>query len=156
MPPEDSEAGVNAMILIGPPEGTPLEGDALLRRTEEVASKIRCPQCQGLSIADSSAKTARAMKAELQELLAAGYTAEQAMTYFEKSYGEFIRLEPKVEGFNWFVYVAPAVALLIGIVLVALRMRSPKPADAEASDSPEDAEDDLEVYRERVRREIAS
>lgn len=96
------------------------------------------------------------MKAELQELLAAGYTAEQSMTYFEKSYGEFIRLEPKVEGFNWFVYVAPALALLVGIVLVALRLRSPKPAAAEVSDSTADAEDDLEAYRERVRREIAS
>jgi len=156
MPPEDSEAGVNAMILIGPPEGAPLEGDVLLRKTEEVAAKIRCPQCQGLSIADSSAKTARAMKAELQELLAAGYTVEQAMTYFEKSYGEFIRLEPKVEGFNWFVYVAPAVALLVGVVLIASRLRSAKPADVEASDTPAPDEDDLEAYRERVRREIAS
>jgi len=161
MPPEDSEAGVNALILIGSPEGTPLEGDALDRRTEEVASTIRCPQCQGLSIADSAAGTARAMKAELKDLLAAGYTAEQAMTYFEKSYGEFIRLEPKAEGFNWIVYAAPVVALLIGIALVAARLRSqtlsaPEAGEAEESESPTAGNDDLAAYRERVRREVAS
>jgi hypothetical protein len=35
------------------PLGPPLSGAALDRATEEVASLMRCPVCQGLSVADS-------------------------------------------------------------------------------------------------------
>lgn len=183
---EESEIGVNAMILIGAPNGEPLSGDELDQFTEEVASSIRCPQCQGLSIADSSAKTARAMKGELKELLAQGYDREQAFTYFEKSYGEFIRLEPKAEGFNLVVWIAPVIGLMVGIAFLTMRFRSvtggpgeetaaAEPTRSEAAGSAEaedvvaeaeessadeqgeaEADDELAAYRDRVRREIAS
>ncbi len=103
MPPEDSETGINAMILIGEPKGTPLEGAELDRVAHEVAAVVRCPVCQGLSIADSPVDQAAAMRTEVRELLAAGFTPDQILDYFEPSYGEFIRLEPKPEGFNLLV-----------------------------------------------------
>ena len=43
----------DADTLVGPPKGQPLAGDELTRTTQEIASAIRCPVCQGLSIADS-------------------------------------------------------------------------------------------------------
>ncbi len=43
------------------------------RRPRDVAALLRCPVCQGLSVADSPATMAQNMKAQVRELLAAGY-----------------------------------------------------------------------------------
>jgi len=144
--------GVDNRDVIGEPMGRPVTGEELEERTAELTSVTRCPVCQGLSIADSGTMIAIAMKEEVRQFIAAGYTDEQILLYFEASYGEFIRLEPKATGFNLTVWIAPAAALLLGLFLIIHRMRS-KPSPAAAAD---DFEDDLAAYRERVRRETSS
>lgn len=133
---------------IGEPAGPPLTGEPLERLTEEVSSLMRCPVCQGLSVADSPTPLAAAMKNEVRELLAAGYSREQVMEYFEQSYGEFIRLAPHARGFNLTVWLAPLALLLVGLVLI-LRRRSGGERPAPAA-----ADGELDAYRERVRREV--
>ncbi|MFL5389578.1 MAG: cytochrome c-type biogenesis protein CcmH, partial [Myxococcales bacterium] len=83
---------------MGRPAGTPLAGSQLDARTEEVAGLLRCPVCQGLSVADSPATMARNMKLEVRDKLAAGYDQEQILADFERSYGEFVRLRPPLRG----------------------------------------------------------
>ena len=115
--------------VVGAPRGPALSGPALEARTEEVGALLRCPVCQGLSVADSPASMATKMKARVRELLAAGYDEEQVIAYFERSYGEFVRLEPARRGINWLVWLAPPLALLGGLVLVRRTMRrQPAPA----------------------------
>lgn len=144
--------GVDNLDLIGEPLGQPVAGKELNDRTEELTDVMRCPVCQGLSIADSDTMIALAMKEEVRQFIAAGYTDEQILLYFEASYGEFIRLEPKPTGFNLTVWIAPAAALLLGLFLVIYRLRS-KPSVAE---TPPVDDDELAAYRERVRREVSS
>ena len=105
------------------PLGPPLSGAALDRATEEVASQMRCPVCQGLSVADSPASSAVDLKTEVRRQVALGYTKEQVIASFERSYGEFIRLEPKAEGFNWLVWLAPMIALVTGALVIFFRLR---------------------------------
>ncbi|MFL5370415.1 MAG: cytochrome c-type biogenesis protein CcmH, partial [Myxococcales bacterium] len=69
---------------MGRPAGTPLAGSQLDARTEEVAGLLRCPVCQGLSVADSPATMARNMKLEVRDKLAAGYDQEQILADFER------------------------------------------------------------------------
>ena len=109
--------------LVGPPAGTPLDGTALEARTAEVAALVRCPVCQGLSVGDSPATMALNMKAQVREMLARGYSQEQVLSYFERSYGEFVRLEPPLRGVNWLVWMAPVAGLLLGGVVVARALR---------------------------------
>ena len=104
----------DAAQFVGEPKGTPVAADQLARRTHEVASLLRCPVCQGMSVADSKAEMAVNMKGQVRELLQRGYTEEQILTYFERSYGQFVLLEPKFEGVNALVWIAPILALLIG------------------------------------------
>lgn len=113
----------DAEQLIGAPRGAPLTGDALLRRTQEVAGAIRCPVCQGLSVADSPSEMAVNMKAQVRELLARGYTREQIESYFERSYGQFVLLRPKFKGVNALVWLLPVLGLVIGVAVVAAAMR---------------------------------
>ena len=149
------ELGVDSSVTIGEPKGAPLEGDELDKRTEEVSSLMRCPVCQGLSIADSPTLLAQAMKSEVRQFLAAGYTEAQIFDYFEQSYGEFVRLEPKAKGFNLVVWIAPVVALLIGVVVIVVRLRSRGKGDRKPDKSIARS-DDLESYRQRVKQETGS
>jgi cytochrome c-type biogenesis protein CcmH len=108
---------------LGAPTGQPLSGAALDARTEDVAGLLRCPVCQGLSVADSPATMARDMKAKVREELAAGYDKDQILADFERSYGEFVRLQPTLHGVNWLVWLGPLAALLLGAVLVVRALR---------------------------------
>lgn len=131
--------------LLGEPAGGGLAGDRLERRTESLTSRMRCPVCQGLSIADSPTPAARAMKARVGALLAAGYSEEQILVYFEASYGEFIRLAPKPEGLNLVAWLLPIVALIAAAAWLTLRARR-------AGD--EKTAEDLDDYVRRVRQEV--
>lgn len=142
--------GVESSALMGEPLRAPLSGEELEQATLEVSRLLRCPVCQGLSVADSPTELALAMREEVRSLLAAGYTEEQIFNYFEQVYGEFVRLQPKPEGFNLLVWIAPVLALLAGAALVILRVRG---AGKRRGDQPLDDEE-LEAYRERIRREV--
>ena len=157
-PAECQEAPIGAANwdLVGDPTGPIIAGPELDRITEEVAGIMRCPVCQGLSIADSPTALAMAMKSEVKEMLSKGYSESQVLEYFEQSYGEFIRLEPKAKGFNLFVWLAPLAVLLGGLLFLAVRMNRPTTAASELAPSPSGTESELEAYRERVRREVAS
>lgn len=130
---------------LGAPAGEPLTGAELAERTYAVAALMRCPSCQGLSVADSPTATSAAMRAKIERLLAEGYSEDQVLAYFEASYGEFIRLAPRPRGFNLVVWIAPAATLLAGFALIAWRVRGARHAEREAAD--------LERYRRRVRVE---
>jgi cytochrome c-type biogenesis protein CcmH len=137
----------DAQQYVGNPKGAPLQGDVLFRRTNEVSALLRCPVCQGLSVADSPSEMAVNMKGEVRALLARGYTEEQILQYFERSYGQFVRLKPKFEGVNALVWVIPIVALLIGVgvVFMALKKLSAPTIQHPPSTTPDDE------YLSRVR-----
>lgn len=108
----------DAQSVVGVPQGQPLSGAALEVRTKEVAGLLRCPVCQGLSVYDSPASMAVNMKHQVRDLLSRGFTQEQILKYFENSYGEFVLLEPPFRGVNWLVWLAPAIMLIGGGVLI--------------------------------------
>jgi cytochrome c-type biogenesis protein CcmH len=120
---QDRRAPPVSSSTIGAPKGPPLSGAELDARTADVGALLRCPVCQGLSVADSPATMARNMKAEVREKLAAGYDQEQILEHFERSYGEFVRLEPPMRGVNWLVWLGPLAGLLGGGVAVAWALK---------------------------------
>ena len=101
-----------------------LSGDALEQQTQEIAAGLRCPVCQGLSVADSPSEMAVNMKAEVRDMLARGYTREQIEAHFVRSYGEFVLLAPKFEGVNALVWILPIVALLLGAFVIRMKFRA--------------------------------
>jgi cytochrome c-type biogenesis protein CcmH len=101
-------------------QGSPTHVDSL---TRAVASELRCPVCQGLSIQDSPSDLAQEMKALVHDQLAAGRTPQQVRQYFIDKYGEWILLEPKPAGFNLLVYLLPMAAVLGGGALVWTAVR---------------------------------
>jgi cytochrome c-type biogenesis protein CcmH len=95
------------------------ELDAL---TQRVASQLRCPVCQGLSLADSPSELAQEMKDVVRSQLAAGRTPDEVKQYFVAKYGEWILLEPARRGVNLLVYVLPVFAVLVGLGVIWLAL----------------------------------
>ena len=149
-PPAEGEyrpgLGVEAARELGDPQGEPLSGEELDRAVALVAADIRCPKCQALSIADSGAASAQAMRGEARSLLASGYTRDQVVRYFEQRYGEFVLLEPRARGLNLIVWTAPAAIVLLGGLLVARRLKQRRRGGDEA----------LASYLEQVEQETAT
>ncbi len=142
--------------VVGQPQSRPLSGERLEEHTERLSDIIRCPVCQGSSVGDSPSEMARNMKQQVKELLALGFNDEQIIQYFEASYGEFIRLEPRREGINLLVWLAPVFALFIGAFIVVRRLRSSTdlgqlalPAQDALPDDPE-----LAAWILKVRAEV--
>jgi cytochrome c-type biogenesis protein CcmH len=78
---------------------------------QQLAGELRCPDCQGLSVADSPSGSAAEIRSQIDRLLAAGLSEDQVRSHFVDRYGEWILLAPR----------APIAWLLPGaVVLLAL------------------------------------
>jgi cytochrome c-type biogenesis protein CcmH len=157
-PADAAVLATDARNILGAPWGQPRSGADLEVLTNDVSALLRCPVCQGLSVADSPSSAAQNMKRQIRDLLAAGYDGQQVLTYFERSYGEFVRLQPPLRGINWMLWLAPAVALAGGGLVLARMTRRKAAAQTAAAAAPTPAAEPaapvdpvLEGYRERVR-----
>ena len=101
----------------------PTETEADLR-SERLGKMLRCPVCQGLSVADSRSDAAIAMQNRIRDFVLAGYSDDQIVDYFVSRYGEWALLKPKSS--HWFVWTAPGVGLLFGFGVVGWQIRQRK------------------------------
>lgn len=93
-------------------------------RARAIEGQLRCPTCQGLSIADSPATAAAQMRALVEQQLAAGATDDAVRAFFVARYGRWVLLDPPMAGFDLVLWLAPAVVVAIGALLVTRRARA--------------------------------
>ena len=98
--------------------------DELDDRVRAIAKELRCPVCAGETVADSNAQVSVQMRGIIREKLEAGETPEQIKAYFVARYGSSILLSPEAKGFTLGVWVAPVVALVLGLAIVLTVVRS--------------------------------
>jgi cytochrome c-type biogenesis protein CcmH len=90
-------------------------GSVTLReRARDLATELRCPDCEGLSVADSSTSSARAIRADVRRRIAAGETDGQVRRAYIDRYGESILLKPEGSGLGVLVWGLPVVVLVVG------------------------------------------
>ncbi len=92
-------------------------------RAEHIASRIRCPFCNGESIAEATTPVARDLEEVIAEQVAAGRTDQQIFDFFAARYGESLLLDPPLLGWGWALWALPLAALLAGGAAVARRRR---------------------------------
>lgn len=135
---------------------TPLD-PAREARVQALGKQLRCPMCQGLSIADSNSSAARAQMDKVRELVGAGQSDREIRAYFVARYGEWALLEPPAEGMNLLVWVLPGLLLLLGLFGIArvVTRRGPGTplSDATTDEPPAPTADPyLEAVRAELRR----
>ena len=101
-------------------------------RARAIQTQLRCPTCQGLSIADSPATSATQMRELVREQLASGATDDEIRAFFVARYGRWILLDPPAAGVDLALWLVPALVVSIGALLVVRRARARGPDGAEA------------------------
>lgn len=97
-------------------------------RARAIENQLRCPTCQGLSIADSPATSATQMRELVREQLAAGASDDDVRAFFVARYGRWILLDPPASGIDLAVWLVPALVVALGALLVVRRARVRSPA----------------------------
>ena len=93
-------------------------------RTDALATELRCPDCQGLSVADSQTAAAREIRRQIDELVASGASDAEVRAHFVDRYGEWILLAPA----SPIAWILPVVALAVGVAALVMRLaRRPVP-----------------------------
>lgn len=81
---------------------------------QELAGELRCPDCEGLSVADSATTSGRAIRADLRRRIAAGETDAAIRQVYVDRYGDSILLKPEGGGIGVLVWGLPIAALILG------------------------------------------
>lgn len=118
-------------------------------RVDRITSELRCVVCQGLSVKDSPAESARQMKEIVVQRVAEGRTDDEIRDEFRANYGDWVLLSPPVASWSGLLWLAPLAALVAGLAAAWMWMRS-RPAPL-----PEARAADVAALRERVAREEA-
>ncbi|MCX4471649.1 cytochrome c-type biogenesis protein CcmH [Micromonospora sp. NBC_01655] len=77
-----------------------------------VAADLRCPACQGESVADSRSPIAAAMRQAVSDQLAQGRSRAEVRRWFVERYGPEVLVEPPARGWGLLLWAVPALTLL--------------------------------------------
>ena len=108
------------------------------QQIDQIAASLRCPTCQGLSVADSPSQLAEGMRGIIADQVARGRSPDQIRAWFVDRYGPWILLAPPATGVSALVWVLPVGAFVAGVVIAWRRLRrgaSPASAHSQTSRS---------------------
>ena len=83
-------------------------------RVSAIAAELRCPVCQGLSVADSDSETARNIRTDIARRITDGQSADQIRDAYVARYGEWVLLRPERRGVATLVWLVPPLAAAAG------------------------------------------
>ncbi|MGH3032529.1 MAG: cytochrome c-type biogenesis protein, partial [Gaiellaceae bacterium] len=112
-----------ASLVASPAAAADLSPQEVQRRADAVASELRCPVCQQLSVKDSPSDVAATFRKRIRELVVEGRSDEEIKRFFVARYGEWILLSPPRRGIGLVVWLLPALVLAGGLAAVALAVR---------------------------------
>ena len=87
---------------------------AQLRLYHQLLKELRCPRCEGQSLAESNAAIAKGIRNQVYALVVSGKSKEDIKTYLVTRYGETILFQPRFNWKNLVLWLAPA---MLGVIL---------------------------------------
>jgi cytochrome c-type biogenesis protein CcmH len=83
------------------------------QRVQHITSQLRCPVCQGETVADSNATISQDIRTLVQQRVDAGQSDSAILSYVVHHYPGTL-LKPPASGVGLIVWVLPVLALLAG------------------------------------------
>lgn len=88
-------------------------------RVAAIDSQVRCPSCEDLSVAQSQASSAVAVRHQVAHLVAVGRTDQEVESALVAEYGPTILLRPPTSGLSSVVWILPAVGGAAAVAALA-------------------------------------
>jgi cytochrome c-type biogenesis protein CcmH len=97
---------------------------------KKLIEELRCLVCQNQSLADSDAELAHDLRAEVYDMIQAGNSDEEIVTFLVTRYGDFVLYNPPVKPSTYLIWFGPFVLLLLAafILLRSIRRQQKVPA----------------------------
>ena len=105
-------AGVSFIVVAARGPAPPA---TMSERVRAIASTLRCPVCQDLSVADSPSGLATSIRAQIAQKLRAAETPSQIRQGYVGAYGQWILLSPPRRGIDLVAWMIPILLLVAGI-----------------------------------------
>ncbi|MGH9098257.1 MAG: cytochrome c-type biogenesis protein, partial [Acidimicrobiales bacterium] len=134
------------------------------QRAVGIETRIKCPSCEDLSVANSSAQTAVIIRNTVGQLIGEGKSDQQIEAYLVSRYGSSIVLVPPASGWSLLVWVLPlgggvlAIGLLAVVLVRKRRNGVVAPAEAARAETEIDAgasADQLDARRQFLEQSLA-
>jgi len=145
---------VAAMLLLWLVAGQALAQQPTADQINAIARQLSCPTCAGLNVADCPTELCAEWRAEIGDLLAEGKSQQEILDYFAARYGDHVLQMPPARGVFLWVWLLPALAILAGLVALAIYLkRLHTRASLVASAKPDESMLE-EEYLRRVEQEL--
>jgi cytochrome c-type biogenesis protein CcmH len=86
-------------------------------RIDHLETLVRCPACDDLSVAESDATSALAVRQEIVADVHHGKSDNFILTSIEAAYGTSILLSPPTSGLGVLLWAVPIAVLVLGVVI---------------------------------------
>ena len=80
-------------------------------RIAHLESLVKCPSCENISVAQSNATSAVAVRNEITQRVHAGESDNAILTSLEATYGTSVLLSPSTTGLGALLWLAPVLGL---------------------------------------------
>lgn len=89
-----------------------------------IASQLRCPQCQNQNLLESNAPVAVSMRHQVYSMVAEGKSEAEITAWMTERYGDFVRYNPPLNEQTLLLWALPyLLLLLVGVVAWRVRKR---------------------------------
>lgn len=96
---------------------TQLPDPQLQARYEALTHELRCMQCQNETLADSPVDLAADLRHAVRDQLLAGKSDDDIRAWMTARYGDFILFRPRYSLRNAWLWGAPVMLLLVGVLV---------------------------------------
>ena len=95
-------------------------------RVDALASSIKCPFCNGESLAESQSSVAAEYRVIIAQRVADGATDDEVIDEFASNFGDSYILDTSTSRWSLALWLVPVLAIVAGVTVVAWMYRSSK------------------------------
>lgn len=103
------------------------------QRYRALTEEFRCPKCLNTNLAGSDSPIAADLRATIHRLIIDGKTDAEIRTYLHDRYGDFVLYNPPLRAGTALLWFAPAVLIVIGLIVVGVMVRRRRGVTADLS-----------------------
>ena len=105
------------------------------RRYRALVGELRCPKCLNVNLSGSDAPIAQDLRAAVYRLVVReGRSNREVRAFMQTRYGDFVLYDPPLKFGTALLWLGPALFALVGLGLVAYRLRNQRAAVLSAGD----------------------